>query len=127
MSMELSTERDLGCSVFIQNGNARLSGACAALQCSLGGDAWAGPGMTGSSPPTRETGVTNAATASWTNFTVVEISGERIECVPLPNRRLCCCKAANLSMEHEPHSQQWQAAHVQWKQLWILSSAHDQM
>jgi len=30
---ELSTERDLGCSVFIQNGNARLSGACAAVQC----------------------------------------------------------------------------------------------
>eukprot|EP00439_Symbiodinium_sp_Y106_P053876 s786_g7.t1 len=88
VSMELSSERDLGCSVFIQNGNARLSGACAALQCSLGGDAWAGPGMTGSSPPTRETGVTNTATASWTNFTVVEISGERIECVPLPNRRL---------------------------------------
>ena len=73
---ELSTERDLGCSVFIQNGNARLSGACAAVQCSLGGSAWAGPGMTGSSPPTRETGVTNTATASWTNFTLVEISDD---------------------------------------------------
>ena len=73
---ELSTERDLGCSVFIQNGNARLSGACAAVQCSLGGGAWAGPGMTGSSPPTRETGVTNTGTASWTNFTLVEISDD---------------------------------------------------
>jgi len=73
---ELSTERDLGCSVFIQNGNGRLSGACAAVQCSLGGSAWAGPGMTGSSPPTRETGVTNTATASWTNFTLVEISDD---------------------------------------------------
>ncbi|CAE7945367.1 unnamed protein product [Symbiodinium sp. KB8] len=43
---ELSTERDLGCSVFIQNGNARLSG------------------------------VTNTGTASWTNFTLVEISDD---------------------------------------------------
>ena len=28
-------------------------------------------------------------------------------------------------MEHEPHSQHWQAADVQRKQLWILSSAQD--
>lgn len=32
--------------------------------------------MTGSSPPTRETGVTNTGTASWTNFTLVEISDD---------------------------------------------------
>ncbi|CAE7578247.1 unnamed protein product [Symbiodinium natans] len=73
---ELSTQNDLGCTEFISDGKAQLSGACAAVQCSLGGGAWAGPGMTGNSPPTRETGVTNTATAAWTNFSIVEISDD---------------------------------------------------
>ena len=74
--------------------------------------------MTGSSPPTRETGVTNTATASWTNFTLVEISddAEQLKNVFLYRTGdYVAYNAADLSMEHESHSQHWQAAHVQRK------------
>lgn len=71
----LSTQTDLGCSIFIQDGAARMSGACMAVQCDLG-TAWAGPGMTGDSPPTRSTGVTDTATATWQTWSLASIDDD---------------------------------------------------
>ena len=40
------------------------------------GTAWAGPGMTGDSPPTRSTGVTDTATATWQSWSLASIDDD---------------------------------------------------
>ncbi|CAK9073885.1 unnamed protein product [Durusdinium trenchii] len=72
---ELSTESDLGCSIFIQNGDARFSGACAAVQCALD-SGYAAPGMSAASGNSRDIGVTDTATAGWQTWSLVEIPDE---------------------------------------------------
>lgn len=73
---ELSSEGDLGCSVSSSNSVYTWSGACVAVQCSLGNDDFAGPGMTGDSSSSRETGITDTATAAWTANTLAELPDE---------------------------------------------------
>jgi len=72
---ELSTEADLDCSVYVLNGEYRFSGACAAVQCALG-DGFVGPGLTSATSASRDTGVTNTATASWQSISLVSIPDE---------------------------------------------------
>jgi len=68
----LSTVGDLGCGVSSSGGTYKWSGACASVQCDLGGGSFAGPGYTGSSS-SRTTGVTDTSTATFTNNTMVSI------------------------------------------------------
>lgn len=75
---QLSTDGDLGCSVASSNSVYTWSGACVAVQCSLGSGNFAGPGMTGDSNA-RDTGVTNTATVAWTANTLAELPDEAVQ------------------------------------------------
>jgi len=72
---DLSTVSDLGCSVSSSSSVYKWSGACVAVQCSLGGDTFAGPGMTGTGS-SRSTGVADTATAAFTVNTLAELPDE---------------------------------------------------
>jgi len=74
---ELSTIGDLGCSVSSSGSTYKWSGACASVQCSLGSDSWAGPGMTKTGTSSlRATGITDTAAATWEANTVASITAD---------------------------------------------------
>lgn len=73
---ELSSQGDLGCMVSSSNSVYAWSGACVAVQCSLGSGSFAGPGMTGNSGSTRTAGVTDTSAVAWTVNTLAELPDE---------------------------------------------------